>query len=725
MLFKNNTTYHFEITVRSQVTSGTASVRFNPVTNSGFINKDAGGLRVKEISSYDPVTGKTNRKYYRYTSFADLATDKSSGVGPTATTNFLPYTSGTLICVNTPQAHIAQCPGYMISASSLMAFYTFGGSHVAYTNVIESDAPDFKNGFIEHFFNTYYSGVENNVLIRGEASLSTPANINTDLNGTEYLTRYYKKPTSSNSFLLLKEVANDYGIGDGVGHTRTDYIVRMRWEENYHFSPPLADEFAGFDMIQYTYVSQWIRLNSTTTTDYDQNGLNPLVSKVDYSYTNPAHLQPTRVDMTVSDGSTQSTVNKYAHDFAQTSPINLYQRLINTNQLNQVIETTTLKGAKELNSIHNELSIWNENGPAGILFVGPSYISSKKSATGTSETRIRYHQINADGNVLEVSKEGGTRISYIYDYQNTFPIAEIKNASIATDSIAFTSFEADGKGYWTFSGATISDFSSPTGTKCYSLSSGSISRIVNAGKTYLLTYWIKNGSGTVSINNTTTSKQLTIKNGWTAYELKISGASTITISGTGTIDELRLHPMGSLMTTFTHNPYIGISSSASANSMLIRYEYDGYNRLKLVRDGDRNILKQYEYTYGQSFASPCTNTAAAWTSTGVQRCKREPLYNNFTNVKEQEEKDMNNCSATYLQTRWNTINGSFSECAPVANCTGEGKRVIGTVCVPGNKFFTDGSKINGVWICTYYYEWSDGYRSIYYQATGNEPCNVQ
>ena len=725
VLLASNIAYRMELTVRGQVNAGSANVSFNPVSNSSFINKDVGGVRVNEIRSFDPVTGKINHKYYKYSSLADLAAGKSSGRGPTKTLNFLPYTTGTLICSGTLQAQIAQCPGYMISASGLMPFYSFGGSHIAYSNVIESDDVNLSNGLVEHFFNTYYPGVVNTVPIQGSSSLNTPTNISTDLNGTEFLTRYYKKTTGSNPYVLTKEIANDYNLSEGIYNTRRDYIVRMRWEENHHSTPPAADEFTGFDMLEYSYVSQWIRMFSTTTTDYDQNGLNPVTNKVSYSYDNLAHLQPTRVEMTLSDGITmQATVNKYAHDFAQTTPENQYQKLVISNQLNQVIETKTIRGTTELNTIHNEQKVWREvGGTPGILLIGPDYVSTKKTATGSEEIRIRYQKIDDNNNVLEVSKEGGSRISYIYDYGNNFPVAEVKNASYtAGDEIAYTSFEADGKGYWTFTGTAITDITAPTGTKCYSLSAGTITRPVNSGKTYLLTYWIKNGTGTLSVNNILSTNQLTVKNGWTAYELKIGGTGTITVSGSAVIDELRLHPISSLMTTFTFKPYVGISSSASANSILSRYEYDGYNRLKIVRDGDKNILKQYDYAYGQTYI-PCNNTVANWSVTGIQRCKRDPVYNNFTNEKEREEKDINNCSPTYLQTRWVTMSGTYSECVPVANCTGEGKRVIGNICMTGTKYITASWQTGGIWYCTYHYEWSDGYRSADYSGSGTTVCN--
>jgi YD repeat-containing protein len=65
------------------------------------------------------------------------------------------------------------------------------------------------------------------------------------------------------------------------------------------------------------------------------------------------------------------------------------------------------------------------------------------------------------------------------------------------------------------------------------------------------------------------------------------------------IDELRLYPKGAQMTTYTYEPLVGITNQCDANNNITYYEYDALNRLKTIRDKDRNILKTFEYKYQQ------------------------------------------------------------------------------------------------------------------------------
>lgn len=682
-------------------------------------NVDACGVRVSEIRTSDPVSGKTYHKYYKYSTLADMSI--SSGEGLYKTISYVRYKTGTMICQGTSQARIAICDGYMISSSSLMPYHSYGGSHIAYKTVLESDDPDFKNGVTEHFFRT--DPAASNAEFKCcdpdmTESLNFPANTGTVVDGTEYKTNFYKK-ASNGSYVLLKEVSTVTDIGAGVYNTKSNLIVRKRWKQNYEFNPPHTEEFDGYDVLEYKYVGQWIKLYSTTTKEYDENGANPVVNTVNYTYGNLSHLNPTQTDVLQSDGSTLSTQTKYPIDFAQASPINVYQKMVNINDINTPVETKTLKGTKEIGTVKSEQKIWNE--ASGILLTNLNYVATKKTAGESEDIRIKYHQVDPDGNVLEISKEGGTRLSYIYDYANTFPIAEIKNASITNDIVAYTSFEANGKGNWTFSGAPMSDATSPTGTKCYSLSNGAITRALNNLKTYLVSYWVKNGSGTITVSGISGTKQLTVKNGWTAYEGKVSGSSSISISGTATIDEIRLYPDGALMTTFTHLPYIGIQSTSAPNGSLTRYEYDGFGRLKSLKDGDGNILKLFDYAFKQAY-TPCSNQTANWVSTGMERCKTTGLSYNYTGEKEREEQDLNNCSPTYLQKRWVVI-GTPSECTPVPNCNAVDKRVIGNSCVLGELVVTYFAIINGTAYCTYHYEWLNGqYRSADLNAVGPDPC---
>jgi len=84
---------------------------------------------------------------------------------------------------------------------------------------------------------------------------------------------------------------------------------------------------------------------------------------------------------------------------------------------------------------------------------------------------------------------------------------------------------------------------------------------------------------------------------WTNWEHKVSGVSTITVSGTGAIDELRLYPTSGQMTSYTFSPLVGMTSQNSTSNGISYFEYDANGRLKLIRDINNNILKTFTYQY--------------------------------------------------------------------------------------------------------------------------------
>jgi hypothetical protein len=92
-------------------------------------------------------------------------------------------------------------------------------------------------------------------------------------------------------------------------------------------------------------------------------------------------------------------------------------------------------------------------------------------------------------------------------------------------------------------------------------------------------------------------------------------------------------------------------------------------------------------------------------------------------MQEAEERDLNNSSTSYLQTRWVPL-GNTGLCNPIPGCTGPNKRVVNGVCETGIKIYV-GSEFNPInqnWQCTYRYEWSDHTLSPLYVEISTQPC---
>jgi hypothetical protein len=240
-----------------------------------------------------------------------------------------------------------------------------------------------------------------------------------------------------------------------------------------------------------------------------------------------------------------------------------------------------------------------------------SFVESYVDGTGNFIKDSRYKEImsynsyDATNNLIEQQKKDDFKYGYLWDYNNSFPIAQCINANLS--DFAYSSFEADGKGNWTFSGTPVNDGTAPTGKKVYNLVAGNITKSISSTQTYIISYWRSLSSGALSIAGTQAGYPLEgrIVNGWKYYEHKISGQSVITLSGSGLIDELRLYPVNSQMVTFTYEPFIGMTSQCDENNRVTYYQYDTFSRLTLVRDQDNNILKKICYNLaGQTEVCP-------------------------------------------------------------------------------------------------------------------------
>jgi hypothetical protein len=211
-----------------------------------------------------------------------------------------------------------------------------------------------------------------------------------------------------------------------------------------------------------------------------------------------------------------------------------------------------------------------------------------------------------NGNPLETITNNN-REAYTYDFYNNHLTSKTLNAAYA--DIAYSSFEGtyaansydNNKGNWAFDPTAIHTAEGLTGSRSYNLAiSGMVSEpgLLQNGKVYTISYWAKNGSvavtdGTNTLSGFTAGPMI---KGWQYFERTFTTTSTtIRLSGTGIIDELRLYPEGAQMQTATYRPQIGVVATGDGANRLTFYEYDSMGRLVLVKDQSGNIIKKISY----------------------------------------------------------------------------------------------------------------------------------
>lgn len=202
------------------------------------------------------------------------------------------------------------------------------------------------------------------------------------------------------------------------------------------------------------------------------------------------------------------------------------------------------------------------------------------------------------GNMVGGIDEGGRTVTNIYDYDDKYIVASVINADPITDKSAYTSFETASLGKWTLTGsAAYSTLNAITGTRAFNLSSGKSFNTngLNSARPYVVSFWSTTGSIVVS-GGATLTKSAPAINGFTYYEYDVAqGTSSVTVSGTGVVDELRIYPKTARMRTTTYDPLIGKTSECDENNRISYYEYDNLGRLRFIKDENKNIVKMHEY----------------------------------------------------------------------------------------------------------------------------------
>lgn len=401
-----------------------------------------------------------------------------------------------------------------------------------------------------------------------------------------------------NPMLLINLTHNEYEIAN------QDFIRSMKFagfinhstaywctEGSIHVcGDPRMAYCIGVNSNSYFDLSESYRLKSSTEQTFDFNNNQWIINISNYDYT-ATHQNPIKITNTLSDKSIVEKNMRYPADFGSVSN-NIYHQMHQRNMKAPVIEEyTTLTKSGNTNVIGGKFNVYrSKNGVPVVDNILTAELSAPVTSLNTNidngQPDLTYYtkEISLDayddnGNLLQFTTRDSISTSFIWGYNEAYPIAKAVNA--AKNQIYFTSFEEEATGLSSYSKS--GDYEKSIADN-YFLPSSFYDHTISGD--YVLTYWWKSSE---------TSEWVFVTDDYSNY----TGGNPISTSKTnGYIDELRFHPKDASMTTYTYNVPFGISSTTDANNTTTHYKYDGFGRLQFVKDMDKNILKYNKYNYG-------------------------------------------------------------------------------------------------------------------------------
>jgi hypothetical protein len=546
-------------------------------TPAPYVGNPVGGARIKRMVQSDGTT--TIVKRFTYLLSDSVSSGRSLGTSVYSSLEYVPQ-----ICSTDGGNYVAgKWTMYAQHSTSVTALGSVHGGNVAYTKVTVLDGDNGENGWEEY----YYNFIDD--IGGGGYPYAPPASFD-DVRGLLVQKLVFRSDGS-----LVQNTANTYSVNTDHGDpnfrsiygVKTGALLRGTTFDANGCPAGLGWEFSSrlYQMDQF-----WPTLYSTAQTLYSSTGNDSITTTTYFSY-DTLNTQVAKKAMLTSKTDSLITYTTFA-DGVPGNPV--CAEMLNRNMLSVPIESDEYRNASFVAKKITNFALFPGGGNQMVL---PSTVQLQH-AGGILETRLLLNKYDRWGNLSTENKSADAIHTYLYDYQNVYPIAEVVNAD--SSDVAYTSFEADGTGNWSLSGGTVNNTQAITGTNSYQ--NGTISKSgLNPATTYIVSYWSQNGAysipGTIS-GYPQQGKTISYHTpAWTLYVHKVTGQSTITVNATGHIDELRLYPSTAQMTTYTYDPLVGMTTQMDAGSRATYYEYDGLQRLKRIRDQDYNILKTIDYAY--------------------------------------------------------------------------------------------------------------------------------
>ncbi|MFN8288970.1 MAG: hypothetical protein U0U70_01815 [Chitinophagaceae bacterium] len=560
-----------------------------------------GGLRIKRITQVDSVASKNIVKEFEYKD----ASGVNSGQILQMPVQYYQYQY---------ESGAASDVIYRIEGDAINPLFPNQGSPVLYTSILEKVTGGEGDFRTRHHMTGFYSYANENYI---NMCCGVPHNkygIRSDLIGIEYKTETYKYDNGVYSLLRV-----DSSVIDGItNEDQYAWNAQVAWamvmdgwivwpgNDPYSTNPMNLNT----SLNAYKLIRQTLAKKESYAKQYEKGGMIETGVKFEYDQDNTSVKESRTVD---SKGDTTITSIKYTGDYIylpgastgqnfqlkmlwdswmKTEPVETIVRVKKKDSTNSTVVSAVLYEYEGLN-ISKVFKLYDK------IPYGSFNLSYNDSSGFYKDSRYKlYQEITAWDSIVKPKTvvTNSNMSSYIWDVYFDGPMAIVANASY--EDIAYAGFEGFANGGWTGAGSARDSVYSITGRRSYQLSSGSLTRSgLSTGKTYIVSYWSRNGNYTVS-GSTGTVQGRTL-NGWTYYEHTVTGVSSITVSGSGTsyIDELRLYPKDAQMQTYAYEELLGVKSICDAASRISYFDYWGPGYLKTVKDEEGNILKRVEYKY--------------------------------------------------------------------------------------------------------------------------------
>jgi YD repeat-containing protein len=570
-----------------------------------------GGLRVKSIQHYDGISSlPSSTQVFEYLKEDGTVSSGSLGVLPQY--SYPVYYDFSSTSEHLPADGYIRYFGYgltnaIVRASSpQQTLASINGSPVIYSRVVERLTNNSQsNGRIDRYFTSYAPGSLSGYNV---FPFTPPSYVDWSYGQLEKEMIYDKND------VLVKSTENEYQTTIDPYYSNTDRLLNftsvalgpvMHQVDNLSFDWSRITQTTYYASKTFTSAAGRKDIKKTTTTEY-ANGQS-LTSVINYAYDIAFNVKNTTT--TNSLGETLEKISYYPYEY--TSAVANAMKIQNMYAPEVAVENWITKGTvKYLTGGYINQYIQNASGirkggiaafnsdvPVVAASVGSFNPGSFNRDINLFKNFISFSQYTAKGYSNEQSKVNDVKHAYLYGYNGNHVIAEAINAAVS--EIAYTSFEEDGRGTWSYTGVPVSDNAALSGNKVYNLSTGTISKSgLTSGESYRVSYWSKTGAASIS---GTTAAQGASRNGWTYFEhIVAAGITSVSLSGTVIIDDLRLCPVGANMSTFTYQPLLGITTMCNSRNEFVYYDYDGLGRLKTIKDQDNKILKLYDYQFQTS-----------------------------------------------------------------------------------------------------------------------------